>query len=91
MSPFIALLSLYYLCDQGAALRPLPPSDAQRCARHYEQVKLTFLDETPAPSGSEARAAQNLAAYRKFKAWEAANPALVEGLRKTARAHLGQG
>ena len=90
MSPFIALLNLYYLCDQSAALRPLPPSEAQQCAAHYEQVKRSFLDEAPAAPGSAERAEQNLRAYRSFKSWEAENPDLVQTLREAARARLGQ-
>lgn len=79
MPPFLALLSAYYLCDAAAALHPIPPATAQACAAHYEAVKATFLEE------GETGPAARTEAYRRFKAWEAANADLVDHLRDEAR------
>jgi hypothetical protein len=80
MTPFIALLSAYYLCDATAAMRPLAPAAAQRCAAKYEAVRTQFE-----PDGAFGPQARRLS-YIRFKAWEAQNADLVDRLRAEARA-----
>jgi hypothetical protein len=80
MTPFLALLSAYYLCDAAATIQPLPPSVAQSCAARYEAVKAHFRDD-----GATSPAAR-IRSYVRFKAWEEANPALVARLKAEARA-----
>lgn len=88
MQPLIALLSLYYLCDQAAAAQGLAPPQVRRCMSIYEAVKRRFADAPLAPSGTPARAAQTRQAYAAFKAWEEDHPALVAALKAEARARL---
>lgn len=88
MSQILPLLSLYYLCDLAAAERWMNKEEVDRCMANYNELKLEFIDETPAPLGTPERAAQNLLGYRGLKAWEAANPELVEELRAEARLRL---
>lgn len=91
MSNLIALVSLYYMCDQAAAQRVMTAFEVSRCMATYEQIKLEFIDETPAALGSVERAAQSRLGYRGFKAWEAAHPDLVRRLRSEARVALDLG
>ncbi|SHI04843.1 hypothetical protein [Marivita hallyeonensis] len=88
MSPILKLLAFYYLCDQAAATQVLSSGDVATCMANYNQIKLEFIDEVPAPLGTPARAAQNRLGYAGFKAWEAANPDLVEELRAKAQLDL---
>lgn len=82
------MLSLYYLCDQAAALRALSADEMARCMVHYERLKLEFVDEVPAPQGSRARAAQSRMGYRGFKMWEEANGDLADKMCADARRRL---
>ncbi len=91
MSPFLTMVTLYYLCDQAAAHRGMSPSEVAQCMANYEALKLEFIDEDPARVGSVERAAQNRLGYRGFKAWEAANPVMVSEMRRRARLQLGLG
>jgi len=84
MTPFLALLSAYYLCDAAAAAAPLPPAVAQTCAARYEAVKTTFLNA--GETGPDARTLS----YLRFKAWEAANPKVVARLKAQARDELAR-
>ena len=82
------LLALYYLCDQTAAQRLLSRQEAAQCMAHYEQVKLSFIEESPARPGTPERVVQNRAAYAAFKAWEAANADHVQRLKSDARRRI---
>ena len=88
MSPLLKLLAFYYLCDQAAATQALSSSDVATCMANYERIKMAFIDERPAAPGTATRIAQNRLGYAGFKAWEAANPDLVEDLRAKARVDL---
>jgi len=88
MTPIKTLLTLYYLCDQAAALRVLSAHEVAMCMENYDRLKLAFIDEPPARTGTRERAAQNVLGYRGFKAWEAANPDAVATLRQSARAQV---
>ncbi len=89
MSPILPLLTVYYLCDQAAAIRGLSSHEVTTCMQNYEQLKLEFIDEDPARLGSVERAAQVRQGYAGFKAWEAANADLVVQMRAEARETLG--
>ena len=89
MSNLIHLLSLYYVCDQAAALRAMTPSEVAQCMATYDRIKMTFVEGPPAAPGSPERVAQNRTGYRSFKAWERDNPDTVARLRRAARASLG--
>ncbi|MCC1494341.1 hypothetical protein [Cognatishimia sp. F0-27] len=91
MSSLIAMLSLYYLCDQAAAHGNLSPAEVTRCMANYDAIKLEFIDEAPARVGTPERAAQNRLGYAGFKAWEAINDDLVREMRRDARSRLGIG
>ncbi len=90
MTSIMSLLSLYYMCDQAAALRGLTREEVTQCMANYERLKLEFIDETPAPLGSSERAAQIRLGYRGFKSWEEANADLVQEMRAKARRDLGK-
>ncbi|GGB06130.1 hypothetical protein GCM10011324_15320 [Allosediminivita pacifica] len=83
------MMSLYYFCEASAAERMLPLDEAMACAQLYDSIKIAFLDEPAAPTGTPERIAQNRLGYRGFKAWEAAHPDLVATLRASARRQLG--
>lgn len=83
-----ALLALYYLCDQAAAVQPLPRQQVAECMATYEQVKLSFVDHPHAPPGSPGRIVQNRSGYAAFKAWEQANPDHVARLKSQAQSRL---
>jgi hypothetical protein len=88
MSQILSLLTLYYLCDQAAAVRGLTADEVDHCMANYEVLKLEFIDEPPARLGSAERAAQIRLGYQGFKAWEAANADRVQQMRDTARRDL---
>lgn len=85
MSPLVAMLSLYYLCDHVAATRGLDPVEVARCMANYERLKMSFVEGPPARLGSPERAAQIRVGYQGFKAWEAAHPDEVARLRAEGR------
>ncbi len=91
MTHIVGLLTLYYLCDQAAAIRGLTAEEVTNCMANYEQLKLEFIDENPAPLGSRERAAQIRLGYRGFKAWERANEDWVRDMRAKARVELDLG
>ena len=84
MTALQTLLAFYYLCDQAAAQQVLNRGDVDACMANYNELKLTFIDEMPAPIGGHERAAQNRLGYVGFKAWEQANPDLVAEYRARA-------
>lgn len=91
MTQILALLTLYYACDQAAAHRGLHGPEVTSCMANYEVLKLAFIDEAPAPLGSPERAAQIRLGYTGFKLWEAENADLVEEMREQARDRLDLG
>ena len=91
MTHIIGLLTLYYLCDQAAAIRGLTAQEVASCMANYERLKLEFIDENPAPLGSAERAAQIRLGYTGFKAWERANADWVRDMRAKARRDLDLG
>lgn len=83
MTPLMTLLAAHYLCEAAAETGALDASAMRLCMENYTQVKQHFA--APAPDMSaDSPGARNLAAYAAFKAWEAANPALVAELRRKA-------
>ena len=86
MSEFLDILSIYYVCDALAALRPLDAAEATDCVETYETVKRHFLDVALAPFGTPERAEQMRRAYMDFLAWQNANAGLVSDLRTAAEA-----
>ena len=89
MGEFLALLSLYYMCDATAAMRPLAGDELAACTEAYETVKVYFIEDWElAPKGSLERFAQNLQGYQGFKAWEAENSDLVAKLKREAEAEV---
>lgn len=89
MTAFQTLITLYYLCDQTAAMRGLSKQEVTQCMANYERLKMHFVETPHAPLGSVERAAQIRAGYAGFKAWEAANTEAVASLRATARRRIG--
>ena len=84
MAEFIAILSIYYMCDAVASMRPMGVAEAQACAETYEAVKVYFIpDRDLAPKGTLKRFEQDMAGHRGFKSWEIDNADTV--------AHLKQG
>ncbi|MEL6519095.1 MAG: hypothetical protein AAFR34_01810 [Pseudomonadota bacterium] len=92
MGEFIAILSIYYMCDATAAVRPLAGGELAACTQTYESVKVYFIEDWElAPKGSLARFEQNAQGYAGFKAWEAENAELVSRLRREAEAKVVRG
>lgn len=81
MTEFLAILSIYYMCDAAAATRALTAEEVSFCTQRYEAVKNHFRDDEQAIPGTPEYAAETRAAYEEFKNWEAANPDLVARLR----------
>ncbi len=88
MTELLRLLAVYYLCDAAAAVRPLSAAEVAGCIEVYGRVKSQFSAPEGAAPGSPDSVARNAAAYAAFKAWEAANPDLVEDMRRAARAQV---
>lgn len=84
MSDLLRLLVLYYTCDVSAQAQFPSPQDWARCMGHYHQIKSHFAD------GLDGPAAQ-VEGYRRWKTWEAENPALVASLRARAAARVSDG
>ncbi len=82
MSEILTLLSFYYACSALAAEGLLTQGERFECNRAYQTAKVLFLDpeDRPAP-GEDISNPLNKEAYRRFKAWERANPALVEEMK----------
>ena len=78
MTELLRLLSLFYACDVAAETRFPSPSEWARCMGHYHAVKAHFADDL---TGAEAQ----IEGYRRWKAWEKANPVLVAELRSRFR------
>ena len=74
MTDLIRLLSLFYACDVAAETQFPSPQEWATCMGHYHAVKAHFADDL---SGPQAQ----IEGYRRWKAWEAAHPALVAELR----------
>lgn len=89
MSEFLTILSLYYICDATAALRPMTRDEIASCTRTYETVKTHFVTERDlAPRGTAERIAQMQAAYLAFQDWEAENADLVREMQDDAMAEV---
>ncbi len=87
MPDFFTVLALYYLCEAAALTRDLSTEERWMCFNTYENVKSHFIDEdAPAPSDTAERAEQLRDAYTAFRAWEEANPEIVQDMREEARA-----
>jgi len=88
MTEFLALLLAYYTCDAAAQVQE--PLGGQRlaCVETYEEVKSYFAPLTEAERGTAEHAANRIAAYVAFTAWEAENATLVTDLRTQAAAQL---
>ena len=78
MTDLLRLLSLFYACDVAAETEFPTPTEWARCMAHYHAVKAHFADGM---SGPQAQ----IEGYRRWKAWEDANPALVAELRSRVR------
>ncbi|WP_415921053.1 hypothetical protein [Tateyamaria sp. SN6-1] len=74
MTELFRLLSLFYACDVAAETRFPSPDEWARCMGHYHAVKEHFAEDLNGP-------AAQIEGYRRWKAWEDANPALVAELR----------
>jgi len=86
MPEFLDLLSLYYLCDATALVRPMSSGEIEGCMDLYTQVKAWFAPFDLAPIGSLERHAQMMEGYLGFLDWQAANAELVEDMRDDAMA-----
>ncbi len=92
MGEFIAILTIYYMCDSVAGTRPLAGDELNACSAAYDGVKTYFIEDFElAPRGSLARFEQNRQGYLGFKAWEADNSELVTKLRSEAEAEVRLG
>ena len=87
MTELLALLAMYYACDEAASHRPmsLTKSDRVDCVATYYDVTAQFALDPLAPDGTAQHAAQRRAAYVAFKTWEAENADLVATMRAQAR------
>jgi len=90
MNQLIALLSLYYACDEAASQHPMVMTVAERmeCVATYYDVTAQFASDGLAPKGTPEHATQRRMAYVAFKSWEAENADLVHRMRRSARADL---
>ncbi len=78
MSELFRVLVLYYACDIAAETQFPSPEEWARCMGHYHAVKAHFARDLDGPEAQ-------MVGYRRWKAWEADNPHLVETLRERAR------
>ena len=78
MTELFRLLTLFYACDVAAETEFPSPAEWARCMGHYHEIKAHF---TPELTGPQAQ----IEGYRRWKAWEADNAALVEQMREKAR------
>ena len=86
MEQFLALLLAYYTCDAAAQTQTPLGGARLACVETYEEVKGYFAPLDPAPMGTAEYAAQRIATYRAFRAWETENAEIVAELRAEARA-----
>ena len=85
MTELLALLSFYYACSGPAITGELTQGERFACNRAYQAAKVLFLDPADRPGlNEEFTRAQNIEAYRRFKAWERANPDLVQEMKARA-------
>ncbi|MEM7631692.1 MAG: hypothetical protein AAF227_06705 [Pseudomonadota bacterium] len=78
MTDLLRLLSLFYACDVAAETTFPTPDEWARCMGHYHAVKAHFAGDLTGPQAQ-------IEGYRRWKAWEDANPALVTELRSRFR------
>ena len=84
MPEFLEILTLYYLCDATALVRPMASAEVEACMGVYDQVKAFFAPFDLAPVGSLERHAQMIEGYLGFLNWQEANPDLVAEMRDDA-------
>jgi hypothetical protein len=81
MMELVTLLAVYYTCAEEAAHGRLTQTQRFACNETYQQAKNIFLDAEYRIPGTYIPPAANVAAYRRFKAWEAENADLVADLK----------
>lgn len=88
MPDLFTILAFYYACDQAAMTGALTSEQIHYCTAAYDQVKVRFLteDELAALAGLSYadRAVRLRKGYLRFKSWEAANPDVVDLLKRRA-------
>lgn len=77
----VTLLAIYYACSQEAEHGRLTQEERFACNVTYQQAKRLFLDEAERAPGTQITPAQNVKAYRRFKAWEQENAEIVHMLK----------
>ena len=82
MTQLIALLRVYYQCSAMAEAGLLDRSERFACSETYQEVKAQFLDPDQRMPGAVITSQDNSEAYRRFKAWEAANEDLILSLKR---------
>lgn len=82
-------LEFHYLCNEVIERGVnLSQSQLYSCSQHYLTLKASFLTVTEqewANADDNARVEMLNQAYLNFKAWEEANPVLVESLEEATR------
>lgn len=81
MAEIVALLSIYYSCASLAEHGLLTQEERFACNATYQEAKVLFLAEDAPALGTTLSPEQNTLAFRRFKAWEAANEDLVRQLK----------
>ena len=81
MPELISLLTFYYACTALAEVGELTQAERFACNHSYQQVKRMFLEEELRDPAVVLTGEQNVVAYRRFKAWEGENAALVRNLK----------
>ena len=82
MPEIVAILSVYYICSADAALGQLSQQERFACNATYQSAKRAFLTEDEKSlEGLRLTVEENIRAYRRLKAWEAENAALVRELK----------
>jgi len=83
VTEIFALLASYYICAADAEVGRLTQPERFACNERYQTIKRSFLTEdVSVDSSGRLSPEQNTLAYRRFKAWEAENDALIRSLKQ---------
>ncbi|WP_136657078.1 hypothetical protein [Nitratireductor sp. XY-223] len=89
MPEMLNLIGALYVCNLLAEQGPLTRQQITECGQYQEAVKMRFLTSNEIEDMRGRPLAErymiSLKGYERFKAWEMANPDIVERLRGVVR------
>ncbi len=85
LGPDPADLGLHLQCSEAAERRVLSFDEAAACSQAFLRIKLSFVPDVGIDRfqalPTEERAAINLVAYQRYRAWYHQNPAAIAAIR----------